>query len=169
MKQAVLLSGQSASLANLDLDNLERFGVYDRLHFEDRTYTNLEELDMAGALARLLRDYGVGPGDRVVVMMLNSPELSAAFPAIWTIGAAIVPVIPQWTAPEVAEILHNSGAEVALTVPPLAPRLAQAGAAAGGIKHLMVFGETSIPNAVNVAPLLTHGALVETPVDRAAE
>lgn len=157
------------NLAHLDLDNLERFGVYDRLHFEGRAYTNLEQLGMAGSLAGLLRDYGVAPGDRVVVMMPNSPGLTTAFPAIWTIGAAIVPVIPQWTAAEVAEILRNSGATVALTVPRLAPRLAQAGALAGALEHLLVLGEAGLPRAVNIAPLLAGTASIKTPVDRTAE
>src|SRR5271166_3304932 len=104
----------SGNLARVDLDNLDRFGVYTRLFYEGRGYTNLEELNHAGSLARLLKGYDVAPGDRVVVMMPNSPDVAALFPAIWRIGAAIVPVIPQWTAGEVADVLRNSGATVAL-------------------------------------------------------
>jgi long-chain acyl-CoA synthetase len=160
---------RSASLANLDLENLERFGIYQRLHYEGRSFTNLEELSMAGTLARILRDRGVGTGDRVLVMMPNSPELTAAFPAIWTIGATIVPVIPQWTAAEISEIFRGSGAVAALTVPRLAPRVAEAAAVTGAKPHLLVFGETDVPRTSNLGPLLTHGGLIETPVDRAAE
>src|ERR1700687_5364773 len=83
----------AGNLARLELDNIERFGVYTRLYFEDRSFTNLEELRYAGALARVLDGYGVRRGDRVVVMMPNSPEMTAAFQAIWTIGGAIIPVI----------------------------------------------------------------------------
>jgi long-chain acyl-CoA synthetase len=169
MKQTVAIqTGRSRSnLAHLDLDNLERFGIYTRLHFEDRSYTNLDELRLAGCLARLLQEeYGVAAGDRVLVMMPNSPELTAAFPAIWTIGATIVPVIPQWTAGEVVEIFRNSGATVALTVPSLAPKLAQAAAATGDAKRLLVFGETALPESVNISPLLADLAPVETPLDR---
>src|SRR5690348_17122635 len=96
------------NLARLELDNLDHFGVYPRLHFEDRSYTNLEEFHMAGTLARLLKEHNVTLGDRVLVMMPNSPELTAAFPAIWMLGAAIIPVIPQWTQSEVAQIIRNS-------------------------------------------------------------
>ncbi len=103
---AAIRSRTSGNLARLELDNIDRFGVYTRLDFEDRSYTNLQELNYAGSLARLLREYISDPGDRVLVMMPNSPELTAAFPATWMIGATIVPVIPQWTAGEVAAHYH---------------------------------------------------------------
>lgn len=168
MKPAGALRTAASNLAHLDFDNLERFGVYTRLHFEGRSYTNLEELRQAGSLARVLREYGVTPGERVLVMMPNSPELTAAFTAIWIIGATIVPVIPQWTAGEVAEIFRNSSAKVALTVPRLAARLAEAAAAAGNVEHLLVFGETELSGSVDISPLLAELPPIETPVDRSA-
>ena len=163
---AAVRSRTSGNLARLELDNIERLGVYTRLHFEDRSYTNLEELQYAGSMSQLLREYGVGPGDRVMVMMPNSPELTAAFPAIWNIGATIVPVIPQWTAGEVADVLRNSEATIALTVPSLAHRLDEARLATGSLRQLLVFGDSDIPDATNIAPLLEGLPPVETPVDR---
>jgi long-chain acyl-CoA synthetase len=99
-------------------------------------------------------------------MMPNSPHLTAAFPAIWMIGATIVPVIPQWTAGEVADVIRNSEATVALTVPALAHRLEEARVATGSLRHLLVFGESAVPGAVNVEPLLAGLPPVDTPVDR---
>jgi acyl-coenzyme A synthetase/AMP-(fatty) acid ligase len=132
------------NLARLDLDNLDRFGVYSRLFYEERSYTNVEEIQRAGSIARLLKNYGVKADDRVVVMMPNSPDLSAIFPAIWTIGATIVPVIPQWTAGEVAEVFRNSEATIALSVPALAGRVQEAGGLAGSLEHLLVFGDAKL-------------------------
>src|SRR5580704_10502765 len=122
---AALRSGRFTlrNIARLEQDNMERFGVYKRLHFQDRTYTNLEEFRSAGSLARVLGDFGVVPGDRVLVMVPNSPELFAAFQAIWTVGALIVPIMPQWTSEEVSEILHTATPTIALTIPPLASRI----------------------------------------------
>jgi long-chain acyl-CoA synthetase len=77
-----------------------------------------------------------------------------------------VPVIPQWTAAEVADIFRNSGATVALTVPSLAPKLSQAAAFAGNTKLLLVFGETDVPHSVDISPLLAGVAPIETPADR---
>lgn len=169
MKKTVSILTSASNLARLELDNLDRFGVYTRLHFEGRSYTNLQEFYMAGSLARLLKDHGVAPGDRVLVMMPNSPELNAAFPAIWTIGATIVPVIPQWTAIEVADIFRNSEASVVLTVPALAPRLQEAAAAVGTVKHTLVFGEADLPGCRNIAPLLAGSPPIDNPVDRSAD
>src|SRR5579871_5533942 len=101
IKESSLVTG---NLARLELENIERFGVYTRLYFEERSYTNAEELRYAGALARVLEGYGVRRGDRVLLMMPNMPELTAAFQAIWTIGATVIPVIAQWTSGEVGHI-----------------------------------------------------------------
>lgn len=155
----------TGNLARLELENLERFGVYTRLHFEDRSFTNLEELRLAGSLARVLDGYGVRQGDRVLVMLPNSPEFTAAFQAVWTIGGTIVPVIAQWTAGEIANILRGAEPVVALTVPALAPRIAQANAAVQVLKRLLVLGESDVPEAENIMAVLGGAPPVETPVD----
>src|SRR5208283_3309808 len=105
---------------------IEKHGTYTRLHYENRSYTNLEELQYASRLVRALRERGVGLGDRVVVFLPNSPEMTASFQAIWTLGAVICPVMPQWTAGELGHALRNSGAVAVLTVPALAARVREA-------------------------------------------
>jgi len=168
MQQAIEtqeISSTTGNLARLELENIERFGVYTRLYFEDRSYTNVEELRYAGSLARVLEGYGVRRGDRVVVMMPNSPELTAAFQAVWMIGAAIVPVIPQWTPGEVANLIRNAEPVVALTVPGLAQRLDQANTDVKAFKHLLVFGENDVAGSVDISGAVTTAAPIETPVD----
>ena len=168
MQQAVGLAERLAitgNLARLELENFERFGTYTRLIFEDRSYTNADELRYAGALARVLHDYGVRRNDRVAVMLPNSPEMTAAFQAVWTLGATIIPVIPQWTAGEVAHILRNAEPVVALTIPPIAPRLEQANAEAKILKHLLVFGYSEVSSAENILNAVSAAPPIETPAD----
>ena len=168
MKQAVGIqeTGLTAgNLARLELENIERFGVYTRLYFEDRCYTNAEELRHAGSLARVLEGYGVCRGDRVLVMMPNSPEFTAAFQAIWMIGAAVIPVIPQWTAGEVANILRGAEPTVALTVAALAPRLDQANVEAITLKQMLVFGESDVASGVDISGAVKSAPPIQTPVD----
>ncbi len=153
------------NLARLEMENLERFGEYTRVYFEDRCYTNVEEFRYAGRLARIFEGYGLRQGDRVVVMLPNSPELIVAFQAAWMIGAVIVPVIPQWTAGEVANILRSAEPSIALTVPALAARLSQANSEIKVLQHILVFGDSEIPHAVNIAEAIPTVAPVETPVD----
>lgn len=160
----------SANVALMEHKNLEKFGKYTRLYFEDRSYTNVEELQSAGKLARILQDHGVAAGDRVVLVMPNTPELTAAFQAIWTMGGVVVPVMPQWTAPEIAYVLKDAGAKTVLTVPPLAPRIAEANKQVGCVRNLLVFGECAVPGAQNILPQLTMGAkMLQLPAQRAAD
>ena len=153
------------NVACRELENIERHGIYTRLFYEDRSYTNLEELQQAGKLARVLRHYGVRKHDRVVVMLPNSPELLAAFQALWTLGAAIIPVIPQWTAGEVGNILRSAEPAVALTIPALAPRIEQANTEVKTLRRILVFGESDVAGAHNILGAFHDAAPVETPAN----
>ena len=46
----------------------------------------------ARAIAQALRDDGVAPGDRVLVMLDSGAEYAAAVHAVWMAGAVLVPV-----------------------------------------------------------------------------
>jgi len=140
----------SANVALMEHKNLEKFGKYTRLYFEDRSYTNVEELQSAGALARILQQLGVMSGDQVVLLMPNTPELTACFQAIWTMGGVVVPVMPQWTAPEISHVLKDSGAHTVITIAPLAPRIAEADTELDSVRNLLVFGECAVPRAHNI-------------------
>src|SRR3954463_14151337 len=114
------------NVARLLLDCADRLGEYTSVHFEGRSFTNVERLRWAERLAAVLADHGVRPGDRVVVMMPNSPDVTGAFHAIWRIGAVIVPLPPQLLAAEARYIVASSGARLVLTCPALFDRLREA-------------------------------------------
>lgn len=154
----------TGNLARLELENIERFGVYTRLCCEDQSYTNVQELALAGSLARVLKNYGIRRGDRILVMMPNSPQLAAAFQAAWTIGAVIIPVIPQWTATEIVNIIRGAEPALALTIPQLAPRIQQADSEQK-LTHLLVFGACDVPGSENIAESVRGAQPIETPVD----
>src|SRR5690606_8776589 len=105
------------------------------------------------------------PGDRVVVMMTTCIEVPAAFQAIWRLGAVIVPIMPQLIAPEVAYIVRNSGAQLVLTSPQLAPIVAAATAEAPGFREILVFGECPTAGPINieaeVAAAAPHAGIAE--------
>lgn len=73
------------------------------------TYRQMDEAidNFAGALANL----GVKKGDRVAVMLPNSPQFVIAFFAAARLGAIVVNVNPTYTAPELKHQLVDSGAE----------------------------------------------------------
>jgi long-chain acyl-CoA synthetase len=159
------------NVGRLSLDNLERFGEHTALHFGDRSFTNRERLEHAASLAAVLESRGVRAGDHVLVMMANSPDVTAAFQAVWKLGAVIVPVTPQLAAREVRHLLEDSEARTVITSPQLAPVLAEASSGgpdrAGNRADLLVLGATDTPDAVDVSALVAQakGAL---PIDRLA-
>ena len=134
--------------AQLTLDNIERFGEYDSTWFEGRSYTNVELYRYACRFAETLRQHGVKPGDGVMVMMLNSPAVTAAFNAIWKIGAVIIPVTPMWNAREVRYVLGDSAARFAITSPELAARLKEASADLPNFREVLCIGQTG--DAINI-------------------
>jgi long-chain acyl-CoA synthetase len=75
-------------------DSIKRFGEYDSTYFEGRWYTNVEMNESANRLGNALKGLGIERGDRVGVQMPNSPEVLSAFPAIYKIGAVVVPLNP---------------------------------------------------------------------------
>jgi long-chain acyl-CoA synthetase len=159
----------TGNIARLDFDNYDHFGTYTRLYFEDRRYTNLEELVYSGQLARLLKDYGVGAGDRVMVVSPNSPDLTALFQAVWMAGAVMVPVMPHWTAAEIVPVLRSAEPKAVVTIPAAAGKLQAALSAAGTSAHFLVCGASDVPGAGNLHSLVSPAPALESPVDRSPD
>lgn len=65
---------------------------------------------------------GVRAGDRVLLMMQNSPQWAIAFHAILRVDAVVVPVNPMNQAEELRHLVDDSGARVAITAQNLLPQ-----------------------------------------------
>src|SRR5206468_11472117 len=91
------------NLARLAEDTYERRGDYDALGFEGRWYRSGELFDRGARL-----DLGVKPGDRVVVMMENSPDVGAVYHAVARAGAVVTPVIFLASAEELRRIILDA-------------------------------------------------------------
>lgn len=108
-------------LYDLAIYNYEHFGTYKMLIYEDvqqeevREYTNVDVAREAMQLAVGLQSLGIQKGDRVIVMMINSPEVIIAYQAIARAGAIIIPVLPLLKATEVRYIAENSAARAIIT------------------------------------------------------
>ncbi len=139
------------NVGTLSLDNLEKYGEHDALYYGTSAYSNRERLEYASALAAVLRERGVDRDDRVLVMMPNSPEVMAAFQAVWKLGAVIVPVTPQLGVPEVRYLLDHSGAKLVVTSPALAERPATASADLAATPALLSLGATEAPGVVDIS------------------
>ena len=77
--------------------------------------TNAQLLGRIRAATRHLRDLGVRPGDVVALELGNRAEFVVLLFAVWRAGAAVTPINPSLTAPEVDRQLEDSGARVLVT------------------------------------------------------
>ena len=150
------------NIAQIVFDSIERFGEYPCVYHEGRWHSNLERLQLAEKLASVLRDQGVQPGDRVLVMMPNDPAVIDAFHAIWRLGAAIIPVTPQWVAREVRYVLEHSGAKFAITSPALAPRVVEAAENLPGFQSVLVHGPCELASTLSLGPLVDEAEPLKT-------
>src|SRR3954447_7278747 len=106
-----------------------------RLGDTELTYGELNEL--SARLAALLRERGVGPGDRVGVMLPNVPEFPIAYYGVLRAGAVVVPMNVLLKRREIAFYLEDSGAKLLLAWHGFGDE-ARAGAADAGIELVEV-------------------------------
>jgi long-chain acyl-CoA synthetase len=106
-------------LARLAEAALERHGDREALFFEGRWHRSGELLERSRRLAGGLRELGVEPGDRVLVLMANCPEVVVAYNAIWRAGAVATPVTFLLSAAEVRRVTDDAEPRAAITTPEL--------------------------------------------------
>ena len=85
------------------------FGSRPSLSFvgeEPYSYTELNR--RIDALIRLLEDLGVQPGDKVAILSSNMPNWGIAYFAITFMGAVAVPLLPDFSASEIENIIKHS-------------------------------------------------------------
>ena len=121
---------------------LDRFGDWQSLLFEGRWHTSAELAGRARRAAKGLVELGIRPGDRVVVVMANCPEVGLAYSALWRAGAVPTPVLFLLTEDELRHVVTDSGAVAVVTTPEFLPKVA---AAAPGLPLVVVGGEGGVP------------------------
>ncbi len=136
---------------------LERQGVYDALCYDGQWHTNGQLADRAARLATGLAELGVRPGDRLLVLMANCPEVLITYTAAWRAGAVVTPLIFLVSEDELRHALVDSGAVGIVTTAEFLPTVVAAvtgdGEAGGApaVRFVLVPGAPAdIPSAVPV-------------------
>ncbi|MEU7715477.1 long-chain-fatty-acid--CoA ligase [Micromonospora chalcea] len=116
------------SLVDLLTEAAGRFGPRVALDFYGATTTFTELAEQVARAAEALRGLGVGPGDRVALVLPNCPQHVVAFYAVLRLGAVVVEHNPLYTADELDRQLTDHGAGVAIVWDKVAPLVAGRGA-----------------------------------------
>ena len=77
------------------------------------TYTDLHRL--SGSLAVACEEFGLVPGDRVVLYLDSSPEYLISYFALWRAGLVAVPTNIVYRKDELAYAIRDSGAKMLIT------------------------------------------------------
>jgi long-chain acyl-CoA synthetase len=96
------------------------------LWFEGEWFSTEQIHSRAVRVAAGLRGLGVDPGDRVVVLMMNTPEVFISYNAVWRAGAVVTPVLFLISPTELRHILTHSEAKAAIVTHELLPLLLSA-------------------------------------------
>ncbi len=156
------------NLASLADKNIEEFGTYDRLVFEGRTFTNEELHEKSKRLATALQKLGLGPDDKIVIMMMNGPEVLIGYSGIWRAGLIVVPVLFLLEAHELAYILENSEAKAVITSPEIHYKVIDGAKNASALEHVIVTGDSnSVPEGtLSFETLVSEVSPLEDAVER---
>ena len=136
-------------------DNVKRFGEYEALYFEGTWHTNVEINHDANRLGNSLKGLGINKGDRVAIQMPNSPDLLSAFPAIYKIGAVVVPLSPLLRPDQVAYIYRDSGAKATITSSEFAGRVLEARKQTPGLQHVILTDRDDVPGTISCRDIMS--------------
>lgn len=108
------MSGER-NLARLAEETFERRGDYPTLFFDGVWHTSADLFARATRVAAGLVERGVRPGDRVIVVMENSPDVGIAYQAIWRVGAVVTPAVFLLSSEELERLIRDSEPALVLT------------------------------------------------------
>jgi long-chain acyl-CoA synthetase len=93
-------------------------------------------------LAAAFHDFGLGKGDRVILVLQNVPQFLIATYAAWEAGLIVVPLNPMYKEKELAYFCQDSGAKVFITLEETASGL-----------DLSFLKQTQIERMITTSPL----------------
>ena len=131
---------------------------------EGRKYSYKSLDDDAEGFAAGLASIGVRPGDRVALLLSNSPAFVTAYFGIVKAGASVVPLNTFLTAPEVSYILKDSGSSVLVTGPEFSKLLPSLKRNDLPLRHIVTAGP-AMPGAVRMDELIRKGQRAARPDD----
>ena len=126
------------NLAVLAEESYSRHGDREVLFFEGRWLRSSELRERTERAAGGFVELGVKPGDRVVVLMANCPEVAMAYGGLWRAGAVVTPAIFLLPPDQIRHILVDSEAVAIITTPEFVPTVREAAKGVESLRHMIV-------------------------------
>lgn len=155
--------------ASVLAESAERRAGHTALVFGPERISYAELWHAARRYAAVLREHGVRPGDRIALLLPNSPHFPMAYYGVLALGAVAVPVHGLLRADEIVHVLSDSEAKALVCAAPMLTEGAKA-AEVAGVPLLTVMVEDGTqahcgPPRLDV--LAERAAPVDRPVPRA--
>ena len=139
------------NLARLTEQAFERHGDYESTYFEGAWLRSGDLFERSRRLAGGFVELGIAPGDRVVVMMANSPEVGLCYTALWRAGAVITPAIFLLPPDELRHVLENSEARAIVTTPEFLGTVKAAAEGVETLKFILVLGHSEDLSLIHIS------------------
>jgi benzoate-CoA ligase family protein len=154
--------------------------LFDRLYLPERaarvavlyeqaeiTYDELR--DRTVRAAEVLKALRIDPGDRVGILLNDSPEFIASFVAIISVGAIAVPINPALRREDQLFILKDCGARVAIIEAHAAAALLEGAEAQTDLQNLLMVSRdgTPVPSRIGGVHARPFGGANRVPLDYA--
>ena len=139
--------------------SVDRDSKHEAFVYEGRRISYGELAQVVDSLAfQLKEEYGIGKGDRVMLLLRNTPEFVTSFLAASQIGAISVPTNTRLKAPEIEYILKDCRPSILFVEPELWERVAQVKNQAQGLKAIFIDGPDGVPGVSLFSDLLKQSA-----------
>jgi long-chain acyl-CoA synthetase len=109
------------------------------------TYNQLK--NRVESIMALLEKYSINHGDRVAILSVSMPNWGAVYVAVTSMGAVCVPILPDFTAGEISNVLTHSGASVVFVSNSLTSKIA--GISPDSLKAVIAIEDFSILSGNN--------------------
>lgn len=105
------------------LDSAEKYPAKNAIHFMGKRISYQELLSKTKKFAQFLQSKGLEKGDRVAIMLPNTPQTVIAYFGAMMAGGTVVQVNPLYTERELEHQMSDSGAKFIVCLDILVPRV----------------------------------------------
>ena len=104
------------NLSQLLTDSVAADGDATAIRLDERSLSYAELDDLVGRVSSLVRQQGIGAGDRVGLMLPNVPQFAVVYYGVLRAGGVVVPMNPMLKEREVEYYLGDSGGQAGVRV-----------------------------------------------------